>query len=269
MNGKYLLSTAAILLMALSACQPAAAPAPTEAPTEAPTIPTNTLVPTPIPTATETPIPPTLPVIPTETVKASLTPLPEGILFRDDFEGELQPGWEWQYENPNKWTINEDGWLQIIGEGDTLLGDDRQNNLLWYPLPEGNFAITVHLKTKPFADFHQAAIFIYEDPDNYITINRGFCSPCLPGGGAFFMDYKIAGQLGTYKMATSAEDVYLRLESKDNMISGYYAVEPDKWERLGRFGNFFQFKKVGIGVSNVHASEDVVGLFDWFEISLP
>jgi len=267
MRSKYLLILAAIVLLVAVSCQPAAAPTPTEAPI----VPTNTVPPTPIPTATQTPIPPTVPPtappIPTETIKPSITPLPEGIFFRDEFEGGLQPAWEWQDENPAKWTITEDGWLQIVGEWDTLLGDKKQNNMLWYPLPEGDFVITVHLKTKPFADFHQAGIFIYEDNDNYITINRGFCSPC--GGSGFYMDYKISGTWGNYIADTEVEDVYLRLERKADMVSGYYAVEPGEWQRLGRFGNYFKFTRVGLGVSNVHAAEDVVGLFDWFEISMP
>lgn len=248
----------------LSACQPAVANTPT-----ATAMPTATTVPsaTPVP-PTNTPVPTETP-FPTETPKPTTTPLPEGILFRDDFEGELQPGWEWESENPDRWTITDDGWLQIIGESSALLGQDQQNNLLWYPLPAGDFVITVHLRAKPFANFQQAAIFIYEDPENYVTINRGYCDLCPTGGNGFYMDYKIGGQWGDYNAATNAEDVYLRLESKDNIISGYYATEPEQWKRLGRFGNYFQFKKVGIGVSNVGAADDVVGQFDYFEISLP
>ena len=224
--------------------------------------------------ATEAPAPsatsfPTDTSVPTETPKPTNTPLPEGVLFRDDFEGEFQPGWEWENENPAKWTFTDDGWLQIIGEQNTLLSADKQSNLLWYPLPAGDFAIAVHLKTKPFENFHQAAIYIYEDKDNYITINRGYCGICSTGGNGFYMDYKISGKWGNYYIATDAADVYLRLESKGTILSGYYATEPDQWQRLGRFGNYFQFTKVGIGVSNVGASEDVVGLFDYFEISLP
>ena len=83
------------------------------------------------------------------------------------------------------------------------------------------------------------------------------------------MDYKINGATGDYSAATNAEDVYLRLESKGTTITGYYAITPDQWVRLGRFGNYFHFKKVGIGVSNGRSSDDVVGLFDYFEISLP
>lgn len=247
----------------LSACQSAATEPPaTSAPPE------NTLAPTQAPLPTGTPLPTNTP-LPTETPKPTATPLPEGILFRDDFEGELQPGWTWEFENPSKWTITEDGWLQIIGEHDALLAENRQSNLLWYPLPTGDFVITTHLKTKPFENFQQAAIFLYEDPENYITINRGYCGPCSTGGNGFYMDYKIGGVIGDYQTATNAEDVYLRLESKDNIISGYYATAPGQWERLGRFGNFFAFKKVGLGVSNVRSPDDVVGLFDYFEISLP
>lgn len=223
---------------------------------------------TPTSEATETPQP-TETLLPTETPKPTNTPLPEGIIFRDDFDGDIQPEWEWENENSSKWTITDEGWLQIIGEHEDLLYSNYQNNLLWRPLPAGDFVITVHLKTKPFENFQQTAIFIYEDAENYVTINRGYCDLCQTSGGGFYMDYKIDGQIGNYNSATEAEDVYLRLESKDNIISGYYSTAPDQWERLGRFGNYFQFQKVGIGVSNGRAGNDVVGMFDFFEISVP
>jgi hypothetical protein len=159
---------------------------------------------------TDTPVP-TATALPAETQRPANTPLPAGILFRDDFEGELQPGWEWENENPDKWTFTDGGWLQIIGESNNLLRENQQNNLLWYPLPTGDFVITVHLKTQPFENFHQAAIYIYQDPENYVTINRGYCDLCPTGGNGFYMDYEISGAMGNYNIATSAEDVYLRL----------------------------------------------------------
>lgn len=253
MKTKNLLVFLVVCSWVLSACQSAPIPATATAVIVPPTD-------TPVPTNT---------ALPTETPEPANTPLPAGVLFRDDFEGSLQPGWEWESENPDKWSFTDDGSLQIIGEYNNLLRENQQNNLLWYPLPAGDFVITVHLKTKPFENFQQAAIYIYEDPENYITLNRGYCDLCPTGGNGFYMDYKISGQLGGYNIATNAEDVYLRLESKDNSISGYYATAPEQWERLGRFGNFFQFKKVGIGVSNVRSANDVVGQFDYFEISLP
>ncbi len=193
-------------------------------------------------------------------------PLSDGVLFRDDFTEKLQPGWTWENENENKWSLTDDGMLQIIGDNDSLIGQGRQDNLLWYNLPEGDFVITTHLIADPKEDFQQAAIYLYEDPKNFVTINRGFCNPC--GGSGFYMDYKLNGDQGTYRISSTKSDIYLRLESKNKTISGFYATELDKWTRLGRVGNFFQFKKVGLGVSNSGAvGFDLIGQYDWFEIT--
>jgi len=123
--------------------------------------------PTPIPPAPEpTPVPPTVPPEPTVEPSPELTSTPEKQIFRDDFTGELQPGWTWESENPDRWTITDDGWLQIIGEDSSLLADEQQSNLLWMDLPGGDFVITVHMKAQPIVNFQQATLYIYEDPDN-------------------------------------------------------------------------------------------------------
>jgi pyrimidine-specific ribonucleoside hydrolase len=200
------------------------------------------------------------------------SPTPQDLLFYDGFDGMLQAGWTWENENPNRWSFTPDGWLQILGEDNSLLGGQEQSNLLWRDLPEGDFVITVHLLAVPVADFQQATIYIYEDLDNYIAINRGFCSPCLPGGNGIFMEYKISGAWGAYSVAMPDTELFLRLESEANTISGYYATIPDEWQRLGRFGNYFTFKRVGLGVSNCDdggENADLAGLFDYFEITRP
>jgi len=253
------------MVFILAACG-MAAPAPTEAPKA-----THVLIPTAtevIPADTEVP---TSTSVPIATIEPTATP--EVMIFRDDFDGKLQPGWTVDNSNPNKMVISEDGWLKIIGEDASLLSNGKQSNLLWRDLPEGDFAIIVHVKATLYANFQQVAIFIYEDPDNYITINRGYCDLCKTGGQGIYMDYKVAGETGNYSVPFTADDLYLKLESKDDVISGYYATSPDEWTRLGRFGNVFKFKKVGLGVSNCGsegASNSVVtGQYDYFEIIKP
>ena len=222
-----------------------------------------------IPTNTE--VPPTNTPVPTATTEPTATP--EGQIFRDDFDGTLQPGWRWENENSQKWSITDDGWLQIVGEDPSLITDGEQTNMLWRSLPDGNFSIIVHMKAALFANFQQAAIFIYEDPENYITINHGYCDFCKTGGKGIYMDYKVEGKVGTYAASFSGDEVYLKLESKDNVISGYYATSPDEWTRLGRFGNIFKFKEVGLGVSNCGSESSsnsiVTGQYDYFEIVVP
>lgn len=154
-----------------------------------------------------------------------------------------------------------------------MLAGEAQSNLLWRDLPEGDLAIVVHLKANPYADFQQAAIFIYEDINNYITINRGYCSLCMAGGTGIYMDYKVAGSMGNYYVEFTEQDLYLKLEIREGIISGYYGASVDEWTRLGRFGNIFEFKTAGLGVSNVGSAANhnavLTGHYDYFEIIKP
>jgi hypothetical protein len=90
------------------------------------------------------------------------------------------------------------------------------------------------------------------------------------------MEYKIGGAGGAgsvYMIALQETDLYLRLEYRGDVITGSFATRPDQWQRLGRFGNYFLFKRVGLGVTNADAESndnaDLVGLFDYFEITNP
>lgn len=259
MKPKVVLYVFLSALFALTACGGPAAPEPTPVPppTEAPE---------------PTPVPPTeSPPEPTPTIE--LTATPENQIFRDDFTGALQPGWTWENENPDRWTITDDGWLQIMGEDPSLLGGDAQSNLLWRDLPGGDFSITVHLKTQPLVNFQQATIYLYEDLENFVALNRGYCDLCVDGGNAYYFEFKIGGEWGTYNHPTDATDVYLRLTREGDVISGYYAEAPGQWERIGRYGgSYFDFKQVGIGVTNSDPNGvdgDLVGQFDYFEITRP
>ena len=64
----------------------------------------------------------------------------------------------------------------------------------------------------------------------------------------------------------------MQLEFKDDVITANYSFEPGAWERLGRFGNFFKFNRVGLGASNIDMegrNEDLVAMYDYFEITKP
>ncbi len=221
--------------------------------------------PQPTPTLEPTPVP-------------SPTPLPEGTLFRDDFEGSLQPGWTWLNEDPERWSYTGDGWLQIIGSNPSFFQEGDQIglvNFLTRDLPEGEFMITAHIKADPNEDFQQATIFIYQDRSNYIALNTGFCSMCPTGGAGFYMETFIDNNPfgNAYHIPRDPEDkdVYLRLVNEGGSITGYYATSPGEWQRAGAFGDYFDFNLVGLSATNSRPWEgnDIIALFDYFEISIP
>jgi len=190
--------------------------------------------------------------------------------FRDDFSGNLQDGWTWVNEIPDLWTITSSGWLQIIGQDPSLIRD-FQTNLLCRPAPSGEYQVTVHLYAEPIENFQQATLYLYQDVENYIAINRGYCGSCLEGGSGVYMEYKKSGIFETFMIGTKDPDVYLQLVSQYDEVTSYYALALDFWRRLGSIGNYLEEPQVCLGVSNVDLDgidNDLVGRFDYIEISL-
>ncbi len=227
---------------------------------------TSTPALTPTLQPSQTPSPTTQP-----TASATATSTPVGQIFRDDFSGSLQPGWTWFNEVPDRWTFTPEGWLEIIGQDASLLRG-FQNNLLCRPAPSGDYEISVHLYADPKENFQQATLYLYQDGENYVAINRGYCGPCLTGGSGIFLEYKLSGSVGTFKTATADPEVYLRLLKQDNSITAYYALDPGEWHRLGAIGNYIEEPEVCLGVSNVDLvgiDADLVGMFDYIEITRP
>jgi hypothetical protein len=223
---------------------------------------------------TSTPLPPTDTSTPEPTATISLTATPESQIFRDDFDGSLQPGWIWDEEDPERWTfvdVNGKQWLQ-------LTGNSGRSNVLMRDVPTGDFAIVAHIKADPRLNFHQASIFIFQDTSNYVAVNTGYCQPCSVGGYGYFMETAASGGdvLGHfYEAPRAAEDtdVYLKIDIVDDVISGYYATTPDEWTRIGRFGNFFELNSIGLSATNSSppsgTPEDIIAQFDFFEVTTP
>jgi len=119
---------------------------------------------------TETPAPtqtpePTITPAPTNTTEPTIAPtsLPEGVLFRDDFEGALQPGWSWLDEDPERWSFKEFGGsvnLAIVADNPAFFNEGYQVNTLARDVPAGEFAITAHIMTEPNENFKKQ-IYLY------------------------------------------------------------------------------------------------------------
>jgi hypothetical protein len=211
---------------------------------------------------------------PTPTPRPTNTPLPEGVYFRDDFDRYLQEGWEWVDEDEERREFVEmDGrtWLQ-------LTGTPMRGNVMLRDIPDGDFSVSAHLTADPSENFQQANIGIYEDFDNYVVLNIGYCEPCVPGGHGFYMETFIDNNPGSnaylIKRDPELNEVYLKLEvTEGGSVVGYYATPdaPQDWIRLAAFGEFFDFKQAGIGAYNLSAdtSRDVIARYDYFEITQP
>lgn len=202
-------------------------------------------------------------------VDATPTAMPERPIFRDDFNGQLNPAWTWQNEDASHYQVSQDGWLQITGGDESILAGGQQTNLLWMPLPEDDFVISIRLKSQPLFDFQQAGILLYEDSEQYVSLSRGYCMQCVLGGSGVFLEYNLKGDRVRYAAATDATDLYLMLIRAGGVVSGFYATEAGQWRHVASLRSASRFYRAGLSVTNDSAWDeglDVVGLFDFFEI---
>jgi beta-xylosidase len=228
---------AALLALSVAAsCSPAVpTPEPTLPPppsdTPQPTVPRPPDTPVPVPTATATPFP----------------------VFRDDFEGELQPGWSWIRENDALWSLSsEPGVLRIV-----LEGGQYHRNLLVRDVDSDNFQVTTHLLFLPTSNYQIAGLLIYQDDATMIKLGRAYCNN--PGGcvgnGIYFDAIQSAGLVGSnFATDTTLEDeAYLRIDKAGPLFTAYYSEDGANWETIGQHELSMADPKVGLvaGQSNV------------------
>ena len=193
-------------------------------------------------------------------------------IFRDDFNGQLNPAWEWENEDPSRYKVNEDGWLEIMGGGESILAGGRQTNLLWITLPKDDSEISIHLKSQPLFDFQRAGLLLYKDSEHYISLSHGYCMQCVLGGDGIFLEYNLNGSQGRYTATANAVDLYLMLVSEQGTVRAFYAIESGQWQHLASLENNIHFKHVSLTVTNDSEWDngyDIVGMFDYFEIRRP
>ncbi len=194
-------------------------------------------------------------------------------VFREDFTDRLEEGWAWTNEDRSAWSLTSDGQLMILaGDAMLLSTENGQRNVLLRDAPAGDFEITARVSAQPSVDFQQAAILIYQDDDNFIAINRGFCSTCV--GSGIYVDNEIEGGFlhegrEIYWIPMDAGEVYLRLRRQGDTYTPSYRLPGEAWIELPPLERVLQPVKVGLGATNADVSGlvgDLVASFDFFTL---
>jgi len=253
---KRIIPLTLLIVLLITACQPASEPVPTAEP--APT--------------TEPTIEPTIEPTAAPTTEPTATPI--GQIFRDDFIAEVQPGWTWMNEMPENHSITSDG-LQITADDICLLGDNFQNNLLMREVPQDvSFWIETKVTADTTSNFQQASLFLYEDAENYYSVNRGYCGICTTQGDGIYSDYMFRGEVNfNFKgVRIDVDEIYLKLvvDREGKWLTNYYATEPGKWVQLRKVPLLINVQQVGIGAGNCdggQSDENLIAFFEYFLIN--
>ena len=188
--------------------------------------------------------------------------------FRDDFDDNLGPGWQWLREAPNNWSLTAvPGSLQINVDGGQIT-DETMTNLLLRAAPAGNFQMETKITFSPRANFQFAGLIIYESPPNLIQAGRAFCDlPDVCVGDGLYVDYYNNGSFVTPNFAAAYPEsaVYLRLVRQGDTYTFQSSADGSEW--ILRGGTVSSMKPLQIGLAAGQNTTDIIpALFDYFEV---
>ena len=208
---------------------------------------------------------PTIQTLPTNTVVPTATlapsPTPDPLLFKDDFNGSIDSGWQLQNINKKMWSLtNNPGWLEIIARSPV-----STKNYLLRQIPEGNFELETKMIFEPVANFQIAGLIIYYNSANYILFGRAY----VVDGDGFYMDNVKSGKLTGGNFATPApgtDTVFLRLRREGDTYTSYYSEDGSHWTKIGVHTSTIKPKFVGLAAGQ-STKGSIPSQFDYFVIN--
>lgn len=192
-------------------------------------------------------------------------------LFRDDFEGALDSGWDWLREDRSNWSLSVlPGSLQINAGGGNV-NKATVKNLLLRPIPDGVIQIETKLTFQPTSNTQFAGIIIYESPSNFVQVGRSFCEgiPRCVGDG-FYMDYYERGGFVAPNYAEAfgeTDTVYLRLIRRDVTYTLHTSTDGENWTLRGTTTSNMTPLQIGL-IAGQNNSSVIAASFDYFVVTV-
>ncbi len=210
-------------------------------------------------------------ITPTATATASPQPAAEiPVVFRDDFNSTLRPGWTWVNENNDNWSLQAvPGSLQIkVDSGFVIFGNVP--NLLLRPAPASNFLIETSLLFTPKDNNQFAGLILYESNENFIQAGNSYCNPineCV-GQGLYF-DVYLNGNLLSPRSINKVklDSAALRVVRQGNLFSFYASPNGKAWYLITKQEADIDVRQVGLMAGQNMDTSIPKALFDYFEIN--
>jgi len=194
------------------------------------------------------------------------------LIFRDEFDGSLDPGWSWTNEAPAAWSLTATpGWLRIaLSQGGFLT--TTPSNVLLRPAPPGDFDLTTTLRASPSRNFEFAGLIVTFADGRVLQFGRAYCDVpgVCTGGGYYFDNLKGGATTGSnFALPGFAGSQYvLRLEKRGTTYTAYYLTVDGQPVAAGSHTVAGDPQSVGLLAAQAPAPGPVAE-FDFFEIKAP
>jgi len=192
------------------------------------------------------------------------------VLFRDDFDRTLEPGWQWENENATNWRMDDvSGTLQIqCDAGYINLGSAK--NLLLLDTPAHDFSAETGLSFMPIYSDQFAGLVLLASESDFIQAGLGYCSPvigCIKNG--FYIERYKGGKLMLPRIAVSFDgnSIAIRMSVQGEFLTVFTSPNGKVWYRVFEQPLYFSPEKVGIFTGQNNQQQIISATFGYFEIS--
>ncbi len=196
------------------------------------------------------------------------TPPPTSNSFEDQFNGKLSDGWQWRFQNPEFWSLNNTpGWL-------TIVATDPAQNVLLRRAPDDAFQVQTAVRFSPTSNFQFAGVFVGTDETSYVQLGRAYCSSAdVPGfcvNDGVYMDVinDMGVPLGAAVRAVpgNTDLIHLRIVVDGDLVSGYFSEDAETWTLVGQHTRPDPNIEVGL-IAGQAQLKSAVAKFDYFALS--
>jgi hypothetical protein len=194
-------------------------------------------------------------------------------VFRDDFNGSLDPGWSWYQTDSPGWSLDHTpGWLRLnLSQGNFFTGSPP-GNLLLRPAPSGDFRLETFLRFSPHNNFELAGLVVVFGDRSVLQFGRGFCyseggSAGCAGDALYFDNIQDGSPVGGNFAAPAALglDYVLRLERQGNAYLTSFSTDGLAWTAIGSHS----VEKAPVSIGLIAAQSTVASPYadyDYFEM---
>ncbi len=206
---------------------------------------------------------------PTSTPALSATDALVEILFHDDFDQSLQPGWEWTREKPANWSLTKNpGSLRFDVFGG-YINLHNASNFLSRPAPAGSYFIETAFSFNPYKSNQFAGLVLYESDDDFMQAGVSYCDPvfgCV--GQGLYIDLYQNGNLLLPRNVDKFTDnrILMRIYHEGNKFTLYTSPNGGVWYQAREFIMDLDVKRVGIFTGQSADQAPTPAIFEYFVI---
>lgn len=183
--------------------------------------------------------------------------------------GTLGSQWSWVREDNSHWSLTAvPGAMRIVTQSGDVIGSLTSAKNLLLEDVTGNWSVVtkVTLSAKPYQDYQQAGLIIYQDDNNYLKLVR-----CYSMSNKFAWSKEING---TYYEESAADGVvgtmvYLKIAKNGSNYTAYYSTNGVNYTRVGtsQYLSLSPLKVGLIGINGPVTAGEVNADFDYVNVS--